>query len=135
MGHGIAQVAAAAGYQVILRDVDDQSLARGRQAIERNLAKGVQLGKVSEADRAQTLAQIKTTTRLPDLAAADLIIEAVPENLELKQKLLRECAAVLKSDYILAYRDCARCRGSGESRWHALFQSRAYHAAGRTRRR
>jgi len=102
MGHGIAQVAAAAGYQVILRDVDDQSLARGRQAIERNLAKGVQLGKVSEADRAQTLAQIKTTTRLPDLAAADLIIEAVPENLELKQKLLRECAAVLKSDYILA---------------------------------
>jgi 3-hydroxybutyryl-CoA dehydrogenase len=102
MGHGIAQAAAAAGYQVILRDVDDQSLARGRQAIERNLAKGVQLDKVTEADRAQTLAHIKTTTRLTDLAPADLIIEAVPENLELKQNLLRECAAVLESNYILA---------------------------------
>jgi 3-hydroxybutyryl-CoA dehydrogenase len=102
MGHGIAQVAAAAGYEVILRDVDDESVARGRQAIDRNLAKGVKLGKLAAADAAQTLARIKTTTRLPDLAAADLIIEAVPENLELKQALLRECEALLKSDCILA---------------------------------
>ncbi|MGH3850560.1 MAG: 3-hydroxyacyl-CoA dehydrogenase NAD-binding domain-containing protein, partial [Pseudonocardiaceae bacterium] len=64
MGHGIAQVAAAADYDVIIRDVDNESLARGRQAIEGNLAKGVSLGKVSEEDRDRTLARIKTTTRL-----------------------------------------------------------------------
>ena len=44
MGHGIAQVAAAAGYEVVLRDIDEDAVTRGRQAIERNLAKGVQLG-------------------------------------------------------------------------------------------
>ena len=90
MGHGIAQVAAAAGYEVILRDVDEASLARGMQAIERNLDKGVQLGKVTGEDRDHALAHITTTTALPDLKASDLIIEAAPENLELKQGLLRE---------------------------------------------
>jgi 3-hydroxybutyryl-CoA dehydrogenase len=90
MGHGIAQVAAVAGYEVILRDVDDASLERGLQAINRNLAKGVQLGKVTEQDRDRALARIKSSTDLKDLQAADLIIEAAPENLELKQSLLRE---------------------------------------------
>ena len=94
MGHGIAQVAAVAGLEVILRDVDQASVARGMQAIDRNLAKGVQLGKVTEADRDQALGHITTTTDLPDLKAADLIIEAAPENLELKQSLLRESEAV-----------------------------------------
>lgn len=55
MGHGIAQVAAAAGYRVILRDLDRDSLARGIRAIERNLDKGMQLGKLTEEDREQTL--------------------------------------------------------------------------------
>lgn len=90
MGHGIAQVAAVAGYEVILRDVDDAALGRGLQAIDRNLAKGVQLGKVTEEDRDRALARIRTSTELKDLQAADLIIEAAPENLELKQSLLRE---------------------------------------------
>jgi len=90
MGHGIAQMAAMAGFEVFLRDVDEASLARGRQAIERNLAKGVQLGKVSAEDREQALARIKTTVEMGDLKAADLIVEAAPENLDLKQSLLRE---------------------------------------------
>jgi 3-hydroxybutyryl-CoA dehydrogenase len=94
MGHGIAQVAALAGYEVILRDVDDASLARGMQAIERNLAKGVQLGKVAAEDREQALAHINPTVELRDLKAADLIIEAAPESLDLKQSLLRESEAV-----------------------------------------
>ena len=102
MGHGIAQVAAAAGFEVILRDVDDKSLARGRQGIARNLAKGVSLGKVSEEQRAQTLARLSTTTELADLAPAELIIEAVPENLDLKQKLLRDFAAGSSADCIWA---------------------------------
>ena len=90
MGHGIAQMAAMAGFEVFLRDVDEATLARGRQAIERNLAKGVQLGKVSAADREQALAHINTTVEMGDLKAADLIVEAAPENLDLKQSLLRE---------------------------------------------
>ena len=93
MGHGIAQVAAAAGYDVIIRDVDDASLARGMQAIERNLAKGVQLGKVSTDERDRTLARIKTTTKLEDFKEVDLVVEAAPEDLELKQRLLRESEA------------------------------------------
>jgi len=90
MGHGIAQMAAMAGFEVLLRDVDEVSLARGRQAIERNLAKGVQLGKVSAEDREQALARIHSTVEMGDLKAADLIVEAAPENLDLKQSLLRE---------------------------------------------
>ena len=90
MGHGIAQVAAGAGFKVLLRDVDRDSLARGIQAIERNLAKGIQLGKLTEDDRDSTLQHIRGTTRLEEIANADLIIEAAPEQLELKQEILRE---------------------------------------------
>jgi 3-hydroxybutyryl-CoA dehydrogenase len=102
MGHGIAQVAAAAGYEVILRDVDEAALARGMQAIERNLAKGVQLGKVTVEDRDQALAHITTTTALPDLKTSDLIIEAAPENLELKQSLLRESGGLTAPNCVWA---------------------------------
>jgi 3-hydroxybutyryl-CoA dehydrogenase len=90
MGHGIAQVAAGAGYKVLLRDVDRDSLARGIEAIERNLAKGIQLGKLTEDDCDSTLQHIRGTTRLEDIANADLIIEAAPEQLKLKQEILRE---------------------------------------------
>jgi 3-hydroxybutyryl-CoA dehydrogenase len=87
---------------VILRDVDDASLARGMQAINRNLAKGVQLGKVTGEDRDQALARIQTTSELKDFKAADLIIEAAPENLELKQSLLRESEALTDQHCIWA---------------------------------
>jgi len=90
MGHGIAQVAASAGYKVLLRDIDLDSLSRGIQAIERNLAKGRQLGKLTEADCDSTLQHIRGTTHLEEIAKADLIIEAAPERLELKQEILRE---------------------------------------------
>ena len=83
MGHGIAQVAATAGYKVLLRDVDLDSLSRGIQAIERNLAKGMQLGKLTEADCDSTLQHIRGTTHLEEIAVADLVIEAAPERLEL----------------------------------------------------
>ena len=102
MGHGIAQVAAAAGYEVVLRDIDEDAVTRGRQAIERNLAKGVQLGKVTEQDRDQTLARIRTTTQLQDIAKADLIVEAAPEKLELKQNLLRESESLTNPNCIFA---------------------------------
>lgn len=102
MGHGIAQVAATAGYKVLLRDVDRDSLARGIQAIERNLAKGRQLGKLTEADCDSTLQHIRGTTHLEEIATADLIIEAAPERLELKQEILREIEAHSSNDSIFA---------------------------------
>jgi len=102
MGHGIAQVAAAAGFRVVLRDIDQTAVDRGRQSIERNLAKGIERGKVTEAQRDETLARIAITTELKDLSAADLIIEAAPENLELKQTLLRDCEATTDSHCVWA---------------------------------
>ena len=102
MGHGIAQVAAAAGFDVVLRDINDDLVARGRQAIERNLAKGIERGKITEEQKQQTLSRITTTSELSELAAADLIIEAAPENLDLKQNLLRECEAVTPATCIWA---------------------------------
>ncbi len=102
MGHGIAQVAAAAGYAVIMRDVNPEALARGVQSIERNLTKGIQLGKISEQDRDDILQRIHGTTRLEEISAADLVIEAAPENLELKQSLLREAEALVDRDCIFA---------------------------------
>ena len=102
MGHGIAQVAAGAGYKVILRDIDRDILARGIQAIERNLARGIQLGKLTEAESDQTLQHIWCTTSLEEVSAADLVIEAAPERLELKQEILREVDSLLSRPYIFA---------------------------------
>jgi len=102
MGHGIAQVAAAAGYKVTLRDVDRESLARGIQSIERNLAKGIQLGKLTEDDRDSTLQHIHGTTTLEQVAQTDLIIEAAPETLEIKQQILRELERHSNKDFVFA---------------------------------
>jgi len=102
MGHGIAQVAAGAGYKVLLRDVDRESLTRGIQSIERNLAKGIQLGKLTDEEGDLTLQHIRGTTKLEDLAVADLIIEAVPEQLNLKQQILRDVESHTEKPFIFA---------------------------------
>jgi 3-hydroxybutyryl-CoA dehydrogenase len=102
MGHGIAQVAAAAGYRVTLRDVDRESLVRGIQSIERNLAKGIQLGKLTENDRDSTLQHIHGTTDLEQVAETDLIIEAAPEMLEIKQQILRELERHSNKNFVFA---------------------------------
>ena len=102
MGHGITQVAAAAGFKVLLRDVDRDSLARGIDAIERNLAKGIQLGKLTEGDRDSTLQHIRGTTKLEEIANADLIVEAAPEQLELKQEILRDLEKHSSKAFIFA---------------------------------
>lgn len=102
MGHGIAQVAAGAGFKVILRDVDLESLAKGVQSIERNLAKGIQLGKLTEEDRDSTLQHIHGTTHLEEIASADLIVEAAPERLEVKQDIIRAVEAESDKNFIFA---------------------------------
>jgi len=102
MGHGIAQVAAVAGYAVIMRDVSPEALARGWQSIERNLAKAIQLKKISEPERDEILQRIQRATRPEEISRADLVIEAAPESLELKRALLREAEAVAGPDCIFA---------------------------------
>ena len=102
MGHGIAQVAAGSGFRVLLNDVDRETLARGVRAIEANLAKGIQLAKLTEDDRDRTLQHIHGTTKLEECAAADLIIEAAPEKLDLKQNILRQLETVSGHSFIFA---------------------------------
>ncbi len=89
MGHGIAQVAAASGYRVTLRDVSEELVAKGLRSIEANLSKGVERGKVSEEERERTLSNVRAATDIEECAGSDLFIEAVPERLELKRETLR----------------------------------------------
>ena len=102
MGHGIAQAAAAAGLRVTLRDVSEELTAKGLRAIESNLSKGVERGKVSEEERERALSNIRTTTSLEATAGSDLFIEAVPERLDLKRETLREVERLNASDFIFA---------------------------------
>jgi 3-hydroxybutyryl-CoA dehydrogenase len=102
MGHGIAQVAAAAGFKVLLSDVNREALARGVRAIEKNLAKGLELGKLTEADSDRTLEHIRGTTNLKECASSDLIIEAVPERLDLKQDILHQLEVASDQPFVFA---------------------------------
>jgi 3-hydroxybutyryl-CoA dehydrogenase len=102
MGNGIAHVFARSGYRVILRDVEKKFLDRGMETIGKNLDREVKKGKLAEADKAGVLGRIETTTEPAALEAADFVVEAVPEQLELKVRLLREVDAVLKPHAILA---------------------------------
>jgi 3-hydroxybutyryl-CoA dehydrogenase len=102
MGNGIAHVFARSGYKVILRDVEQRFLDKGLDTISKNLDREVKKGKLAEADKPVVLARIKPTTAASELAAADLAVEAVPEQLDLKVKLLKEVDAALKPGAILA---------------------------------
>ena len=102
MGHGIAQVAAGSGFRVLLNDVDREALARGVRAIEGNLAKGIHLGKLTEDDRERTLQFIHGTTNMDECAVADLIVEAAPEKLDLKQNILRQLESASDHAFIFA---------------------------------
>jgi 3-hydroxybutyryl-CoA dehydrogenase len=102
MGNGIAHVFARSGYKVILRDVEKRFLDRGIETITKNLDREVKKGKISEADKPAVLARIQPITEISALAAADFAIEAVPEQLDLKVRLLKDVDAVLKPGAILA---------------------------------
>ncbi|MHB8541795.1 MAG: 3-hydroxybutyryl-CoA dehydrogenase [Candidatus Acidiferrales bacterium] len=102
MGNGIAHVFAKAGYSVILRDVEQKSLDRALDTIGKNLDREVKKAKITEADKPAILARIKMTTDAKVLASADIAIEAVPEQRELKERVLKEVDAVLRPGAILA---------------------------------
>ncbi|KAF0250394.1 MAG: 3-hydroxybutyryl-CoA dehydrogenase, partial [bacterium] len=103
MGHGIAQVAAMAGYQVYLYDIKEEFVIRGFSSIKSNLDKGVEKSKVTSEARDQALAKIKTTIDLSEAAKpANLVIEAVPELLELKRTIFAKLDEFSSPDSILA---------------------------------
>ena len=102
MGSGIAQVSAAAGYEVVLRDVSDAATARGLAGITASYEKFVSKGKLAQADAEAALARISTTTDLAAVADADVVVEAVFEDLEVKQGLFRELDKLAKADAVLA---------------------------------
>jgi 3-hydroxybutyryl-CoA dehydrogenase len=102
MGNGIAHVFARAGYSVILRDVEARFLERGLETIGKNLDREVKKEKIAAADKPITLSRIQPTTEVSALAAADFAIEAIPEQLDLKVRLLKDVDAALKPGVILA---------------------------------
>jgi len=101
MGSGIAQVAAAAGYPVILRDVSEELVTKAKQKIESFLKRAVEKGKMSEEETRGILGRITVTAKLEDVKNVDAVIEAVPENLELKKKIFAELDQVCQSEAIL----------------------------------
>ena len=90
MGSGIAQVAASVGYDTIVRDVSKEVLDRGRAGIEKSLAKFVEKGKLQAADRDATLKRLTFTATVADLKPSDIVIEAITEDLALKNALFKE---------------------------------------------
>jgi len=102
MGSGIAQVVAQGGFPVVLREVSSSLADRARTSIERSLAKGVERGKTTSADRDAALTRLSFTTSIADLAPADFVIEAVIEDLEIKNALWRELDALCPALTIFA---------------------------------
>ena len=102
MGAGIAQVSAQAGYEVVLRDVTDAALARGRDGIAASYARFVAKGKLAAEDAEAALARITTTTDLDAAADADLVVEAAFEKIEVKQEIFRTLDRLVGEDAILA---------------------------------
>lgn len=102
MGNGIAHVFARAGYNVILRDVEEHFLQRGMETIGKNLDREIKKGKLTEADKPGVLARLKPVTDLDAIVAADFAVEAVPEKIEIKRAVLAEADRLLRPEVILA---------------------------------
>ena len=102
MGSGIAQVSAAAGFPTIIREVSDPLCVKARQSIEKSLAKAIEKGKATESERDKTLANLRCVTELKELRDCDLFIEAVVEDLELKNSLWSQLNELARPDAIFA---------------------------------
>lgn len=102
MGSGIAQVAAQAGYTVILNDIKEEYVARGLKGIEKNLDRSVEKGKLSAEEKSKILGQLQTSVSLQDGALADLVIEAAVENMAIKHDIFQTLDNVCPEHTILA---------------------------------
>jgi len=102
MGNGIAQVAARAGYDVVMRDVSEHFLQRGVQAIDKSLQRDVDKERLAENEKQQIISRIRTTTELQALSAASFVIEAITEDQNIKTGLFRELDQIVSRQSILA---------------------------------
>ena len=102
MGSGIAQVAAQAGWEVVLRDLDEDAVQRGMKAIETSLNKFASKGTLAEEQVEAALARITPTTDIEAAASADVVVEAVFERLDVKQEVFRTLDRICKPDTVLA---------------------------------
>ncbi|MCY8231302.1 3-hydroxybutyryl-CoA dehydrogenase [Priestia endophytica] len=102
MGAGIAQVLASASYNIVLYDLDTQALQKGMSKIETSLKKAVQKEKIKECEMNETLARIQGTTSLSNGDDADIVIEAIVENLEVKKEVFKKLDQIVKREAILA---------------------------------
>lgn len=102
MGCGIAHVAAAAGFDVLLSDIDSETLSAGVAAIEADLDRRVRRGDAEEEERTELLARISTTTRVKEHAAADLVIESAMECFDIKAEIFRQLDDTCRPETVLA---------------------------------
>jgi 3-hydroxybutyryl-CoA dehydrogenase len=102
MGHGIAQICAQAGWEVVVRELSQEKLDDGVGKISKQLARAVEKGKAEQSDADAVLARIQPTLDYSDLADADLVIEAITEDLGLKLEMWTEVDQVVKSDATFA---------------------------------
>jgi 3-hydroxybutyryl-CoA dehydrogenase len=102
MGHGIAQVSAQAGYDVVVREVDQEVLDKGLGRIEKQLARAVEKGKLEQPDADAVRGRIKGTLEYADLSGCDLIVEAIDEDLARKLEMWKEVDSVAKPEAIFA---------------------------------
>jgi 3-hydroxybutyryl-CoA dehydrogenase len=102
MGSGIAQVASASGLSVIMSDIKEEFVQKGVSAINNSLSRLVKKGTISQDDQKNTLARIKQTTSLREMAKADFVVEAATENEALKLNIFRELDANCRDGVILS---------------------------------
>src|SRR6202162_4167457 len=102
MGNGIAHVCARSGYRVILRDVERRFLDRGMETIGKNLDREIKKGKIAEAEKGIVLGRLQPVTDMAAVAAADFLVEAVPEKIEIKRVVLGEADGILRPEVIVA---------------------------------
>lgn len=102
MGRGIVEVAARAGYEVIVSEINQELLDKGMAAIDASLARAVKSGKATEEEKAATMKRITGTTSTADFKVCDLVIEAAIENLELKKKIFIDLDKICPPQTILA---------------------------------
>ncbi|TRY25780.1 3-hydroxybutyryl-CoA dehydrogenase [Brevibacillus sp. LEMMJ03] len=102
MGSGIAQVAAQAGFRVILNDIQREFVDRGRRTIENNLSRSVEKGKMSAEDKEAVLSRLTLSVDLADGRDADFVVEAVTENMDVKAEIFRKLDGICPAHTVLA---------------------------------
>ncbi len=102
MGNGIAQVAARAGFEVVMRDISDEFLARGMKAIDKSLQRDVDKERLGSEEKNAIVGRIKTATELDALKDAFIVVEAVTENFDVKAEVFRALDTITMPDAILA---------------------------------